>query len=281
MFLLHSLLNESAKYNKKMMNRTSMGRGMEVLQALAAASRTSESPWKVSQLARCMGRERSQVSRVLSRSASSGIVEVNRQGYRLCVSTYATAQALTEQRLRGDGLTVLEQLSRTVGESCFLGELYADSTITVVECIAGNTDLFASWLGRAYPAFNSDAGQATLWDASDEEIRDVFSHTQFGNGGPRAAKDVEEFIERLKKARERGYAIIDEEAEAGLLSVAAPVFDFRGENIAALQIVGERTRLADRISLLGESCAHAAAELSSLLGWVAAPTGDVPQPVRK
>lgn len=239
---------------------------MEVLLSLAEESGETESPWRVSQLAQAMRRERSQVSRVLAQSAASGWLDAGDDGYRASVSTYATAQALTERRLRSDGLTALERLSRRVGESCFLGELYGDSTVTIAESIAGNPDLFASWVGRAYPAVTSDAGQATLWDAGDAEIRAVLAHADFGAGGPRAARSLDEFIERLRAARKRGYSVVDEEAEAGLFSVAAPVFDFRGENVAALQIVGERARLHTRVAELGAACVAAAQELSSLLG---------------
>ena len=67
-------------------------------------------------------------------------------------------------------------------------------------------------------------------------------------------------------ARRRGYAIVDEEAEAGLYSVSAPVLDFRSEVIAAVQIVGERAKLVERTALLGAECRAAADRLSAELG---------------
>lgn len=243
-----------------------MGRGMEAVLALAASTGTTETPWRVSRLAVAMRRERTQLSRTLAQSAAGGLLENTRQCYRTSVNTYAIAQALTEQRLRIDGLTVLEQLSHQVGESCFLGELYGDSTVTIAEYIGKDSELFASWVGRAYPAFNSDAGQATLWDADDDEVRGVLARAKFGTGGPRAAKTVDEFIARLREARTRGYSVVDEEAEEGLFSIAAPVFDFRSENVAALQIVGERERLIHRVPQLGQACMKAADELTALIG---------------
>ncbi|MFT3875128.1 MAG: IclR family transcriptional regulator C-terminal domain-containing protein [Propioniciclava sp.] len=257
-----------------MVKRSSMGRGMEVLQTLAAASGASESAWRVSGLAQSMERERSQVARTLAQSASSGLVEGRRRGYRISANAYAIAQALTESRLRADGLAVLERLSRRVGEACFLGELYGDSTVTIAEFTGKDPGAFASWIGRAYPAFTSDAGQAALWDADDDEVRAVLQDSPFGTGGPRAATSVEEFLDRLHQARARGYSIVDEEAEAGLFSVAAPVFDFRGETVAAVQIVGERDRMAARVVQLGQACQEAADELTSLIGGVRPESGE-------
>ncbi len=251
-----------------------MGRSIEVLLSLAEHSGDTSSPWRVGQLATAMERERSQLSRTLSQALTSGLVEHTRGGYRTSVLTYGIAQALTSQRLRTDGLTVLERLSERTGESCFLGELFGDSTVTFAESLAGDTELFASWVGRAYPAVSSDAGQATLWDASDDEVRAVLAGTDFRSGGPNAAASPEDFLARLATARERGYSIVDEEAEDGLFSVAAPVFDFRGEAVAALQIVGERTALAPRVAELGAACAEAARELTALIGGRLAAGGD-------
>lgn len=234
---------------------------MEALSALAAATSASPVGASVTEVAGALGRDRSQVSRTLAALSTHGLAERAHSNYRVSTQPYASAQALTEFRLRTDGLTVLERLSSRVQTPCFLGELNGDSTVTIAESIPGNSGLIASWVGRAYPAFCSDAGQATLWDADPSEVRAVFAQTDFSTGGPRAARNTEDFIERLTTARARGYSIVDEEAEPGLLSVAAPVFDYRSENVAALQIVGTRAALASRIAELG---AHVRAEANAL-----------------
>lgn len=251
-----------------------MGRSFEVLLTLAERSGTTSSPWRVTQLASAMGRDRSQVSRTLSQSLASGLVENTRLGYRPSALTYGIAQAITHQRLRTDGLTILEQLAELTGEACFLGELFGDSTVTFAEALASETELFASWVGRAYPAVSSDAGQATLWDARPKEIEAVLGSTKFGQGGPHTATSLTDFLDRLQLARGRGYSVVDEEAEEGLFSVAAPVLDFRGEVVAALQIVGEKHRLAPRVTDLGEACAAAAKKLTTRIGGFDGTLGD-------
>ena len=70
---------------------------------------------------------------------------------------------------------------------------------------------------------------------------------------PTLRADVDDFLARLEAARERGYSIVDEEAEPGLYSLAVPVRDFKGEVVAALQIVGIKDRLEPR----REACAAA------------------------
>ncbi|HWU45441.1 MAG TPA: IclR family transcriptional regulator [Humibacter sp.] len=247
--------------------RSSMGRGLEILGALADLTAEPPHRAKVSDVVATLHRERSQVSRTLKFLADTGLAVRDGAFYQLGWGWYAQAQALSARRLREDGLTVLESLSADTGEAAFLGCLQGDSTITIAESVPKRTRLIGSWVGRAFPAFCSDAGQAVLWDADDDEVRAVFARTDFTSSGPNAAPGVEEFLKRLRDARDRGYSIVDQEAEPGLYSVAAPVRDFRGESIAALQIVGVRRELVERTTELGRECANAAATLSTMLGW--------------
>lgn len=246
---------------------SSVGRAFEVISCLADL--TSRAPLGVSvrDVARALGRERSQISRTLSALAEQGLV-VRGEGrtYRTAWQWYTAAQDIAYRRLHGAGLSVLDQLAEATGEACFLGVLHGDATVTIAESVPAASGLIGSWTGRAYPAYCSDAGQSVLWDATDQEVRAVFADTRFDSPGPRAPRSVDEFLERLRAARSRGFAVVDEEAEAGLYSVSAPVWDFRDEVVAAIQVVGERARLEPHTDSAGAACVRAAHELSAALG---------------
>ena len=55
----------------------------------------------------------------------------------------------------------------------------------------------------------------------------------------------------IRKVREQGYAVIDQELEPGLVAAAVPVKNLRGETIAALNICGHtmQTSLEKLVSL--------------------------------
>ena len=245
---------------------SSMGRGFDVVTALARRSASGEEV-TVNSLAGDLGRERSQVSRSLSALTSLGLVERRRdRGLALGWSWYANAAELTDRRLHTHGIPALDALSAELGEAAFLGVLQGDSTVTVLESLPAGSRMIGSWIGRTYPAYCSDAGRATLWDAADDEVRAVFSRTAFRPQGPRSPRSVDELLERLAADRLRGYSIVDEEAEPGLYSVAAPVWDFRGEVIGAVQVVGAKEDLFRRSDECGTACARAASTLSRRLG---------------
>jgi IclR family transcriptional regulator, KDG regulon repressor len=61
--------------------------------------------------------------------------------------------------------------------------------------------------------------------------------------------------------------VVDEEFEAGLVGVAAPVRDFRGRIVAALNVSAPRFRLGRRLDAAGREVRAAADALSERLGW--------------
>ena len=233
---------------------SSMGRG--IMAILAVGSRTADGlpGGTVADIAADLGKDRSQVSRSLRTAQQEGfLARGDHRSYALDWSLLTDAQLLTEQRLQTDGVTALEGLAAETDEGCFLGILSGDSTVTVGERVPASSNMVGSWLGRPYPAYCSDAGQALLWEASDDEVRTVFSGVAFVRHGPKTPVDVDDFLSRLRTARARGYSIVDEEAEPGLYSLAVPIRDFKGDVVAALQTVGAKTRLEPR----RESCAKA------------------------
>ena len=237
-----------------MSKTSSMGRG--IMAVLAVGSRNSDGMpgGTVADIAADLGKDRSQVSRSLRAAQQEGfLARRGHRSYTLNWSLLTDAQLLTEQRLQTDGVTALEGLAGETDEGCFLGILSGDSTVTVGERVPASSNMVGSWLGRHYPAYCSDAGQALLWEASDDDVRTIFSDVAFVRHGPNTPADVEDFLSRLRAARERGYSIVDEEAEPGLYSLAVPIRDFKGDVVAALQVVGAKTRLEPRL----EVCATA------------------------
>jgi IclR family transcriptional regulator, pca regulon regulatory protein len=225
---------------------SSMGRGIMALLAVGSRNAAGLPGGTVAEVAADLGKDRSQVSRSLRGAQQEGFLARRERSYALDWSLYTDAQLLTAQRLQSDGATALEGLAAETDEGCFLGVLSGDSTVTIGERLPPSSNLVGSWLGRPYPAYCSDAGQALLWGASDSEVRTVLANAAFVRQGPNTPADIEDFLTRLRAARVRGYSIVDEEAEPGLYSLAVPVRDFKNDVVAALQVVGSKARLEPR-----------------------------------
>src|ERR1700677_3935358 len=73
--------------------------------------------------------------------------------------------------------------------------------------------------------------------------------------------------EDLLRARERGYALDDEEHAVGLRCIASAIFDERSDPIAAISVSGPMVRISDeRVPLLGEAVRRKAFAITAQLG---------------
>ncbi|MFB9652677.1 MULTISPECIES: IclR family transcriptional regulator [Pseudarthrobacter] len=247
---------------------SSMGRGIMALFAVGARHAAGHPGGTVADIAADLGKDRSQVSRNLRGAEKEGFLrKAGQRTYSLDWSVLTDAQLLTERRLQSDGATALDTLAAGTDEACFLGVLHGDSTVTIGESVPASSNLVGSWLGRPYPAYCSDAGQAVLWEASEAEVRTVFADVLFVRHGPNTPADVDDFLARREAARKRGYSIVDEEAEPGLYSLAVPVRDFKGDVVAALQIVGIKDRLGPRRKACADALVAQGAWLEQRLGY--------------
>lgn len=90
--------------------------------------------------------------------------------------------------------------------------------------------------GSRLPAYCSSMGRVLLAALSDAQARDLLARTERHANTDRTLTDIEAIVAELGRVRERGYAIIDQELELGLRSIAVPLKNQRGETIAALNV---------------------------------------------
>jgi len=127
-----------------------------------------------------------------------------------------------------------------------------------------------NWIGRNTPAYCTSAGKALLIDRTPAELEALFAGRPFVASAPATARSVAELAKAIGAARDRGYAVADEEMDAGLTAAAAPVRDAPGRIVAAINVSGPSFRMRPRLADVGAAVAAAAAELSARLGQAAA-----------
>jgi DNA-binding IclR family transcriptional regulator len=248
-------------------NSSSIHRMVDLLRALGSAQAGQDSSYGVLEIARRVGREKTQVSRALKALAETGLVERDPDtlAYRLGWQFYALAVNAGDRRLRDTAVPVLRRLVATVKERAHLSVLRNGAVLTVVSESPLRAVQVADWVGRTSPIQATSSGRALLMDWSDEHVVELLSETSFGPAGPNAPRDVDTFLARLRQARARGYAVSDEEFEEGLVATAAPVRDFQNGIVAALNVSAPKFRVEGEIDRMGRAVQTAAAHLSSEL----------------
>lgn len=122
--------------------------------------------------------------------------------------------------------------------------------------------------GTRFPVYCTSMGKALLSDLSRQELLDLLGEGPFPLQGPNTITSLDALVIELKKVRQQGFAVNDEELAAGLRSIAAPVRDHNKKIVAAinLSIVGPRISRQELESLLGPKIVNTARQISSALG---------------
>jgi IclR family KDG regulon transcriptional repressor len=247
---------------------SSLQRAIAILVALGSDAVTQRDSVGVIDIARLVGREKSQVSRALKTLADAGLVDRDPEtlGYRLGWRLFTLAACAADQHLLAIAPRILRELVGVVGERAHLSVLEGPEALTVLSESPARAIIQAvSWVGRPTPLHSTSSGRALLFDHTDEEVRGLLAEAEFRVTAPNAPRDVEDLLARLHRARHSGYAVADEEFEAGLVAVAAPVRDFRGRVVAALNISAPKFRLGHNLDTAGLHVKAAAAHLSCAL----------------
>jgi IclR family transcriptional regulator, pca regulon regulatory protein len=133
-------------------------------------------------------------------------------------------------------LPYLEQLSVEVHEASSVGVL-DDTEVAYVARVPANRVMTVSiGLGTRFPAYRTSLGRALLAALPDDEVTAIWERSDRREPTPRTVDRVEALLEQLATVRERGYALVDQELELGVRSIAAPLHDAGGRTVAAINI---------------------------------------------
>lgn len=240
----------------------SVRRALEILRLLG------ERPLRVQAVAEAIGREKSQISRTLKLLAEAGFVERDpvtleyRPGWQL----FALARSAGDSRLIGAAPAVLRRLVRELGEPAYLTVLQGDAALTVATEHPTRSLMAREWIGRTAPLSCTAAGRALLGGRSGAEVAELTGGSPLP-GTARAPHDLDDLLARLNTERGQGYVAVVEEWEPGLVAAAAPVRDFTGEVVAAVNVSAPVFRLPpEALPAVTSAVRQAAADLSTALG---------------
>lgn len=138
--------------------------------------------------------------------------------------------------LREIALPHMEQLSAEVGESCSLAVLDAQDVVYVARIPVRRIITGVITIGTRFPAYATSLGRVLLAGLEAPELDAYLSKVWLRPFTERTVTSIEDLEAALEEVRRDGYALVEEELEVDLVSVAAPVHDGTGRVIAAVNI---------------------------------------------
>jgi IclR family transcriptional regulator, pca regulon regulatory protein len=139
----------------------------------------------------------------------------------------------------------LEQLSERVGEASSVGVLEGSDVVYVARIPANRVMTVSIGLGTRFPAYRTSLGRALLSALPDDEVAAIWEQSERREPTPHTVTELAELQRRLAVAREEGFALVDQELELGVRSVAAPLHDAAGRTVAAVNVSTHASRTSE------------------------------------
>jgi IclR family pca regulon transcriptional regulator len=228
----------------------SLERGLAVIRAFDA----DHPELTLSEVARDCGLTRAAARRFLLTLADLGYVRADGRVYRLTPRVLELGYSyLSSFSLAQIAAPHLEQLVDNTRESSSLCVLDGDDIVYVARVPARRIMTVAVTVGTRFPAHVTSVGRVILAHLPEAEIEVRLARVELTPLTARTIDSVAVLRTELERVRRQGYALVDQELEEGLRSIAAPVRDRGGEVVAAVNIpvqAGRTTLAALRRDLL-------------------------------
>ncbi len=130
----------------------------------------------------------------------------------------------------------LERLVALIRESSSLCVLDGDDIVYVARVPTHRIMTATITVGTRFPAHVTSVGRVLLAQLPDEELDVRLARADLRPLTARTIVSADLLRTELRRVRRQGYAIVDQELEEGLRSVAVPVRDRDGEAVAAVNV---------------------------------------------
>lgn len=166
----------------------------------------------------------------------------------------------------------LNILRDETGCSAHLGVLDGRDVVYLVRCAANRTLTSNIQVGARLPAYAASMGRVILAFLPPDEVARLHEGAEFTSFTSQTAVSLAALRQKLDSDRHHGYVVSRAAFEAGIASVAAPLFDASGGVIGAVNVsTPEASASADLLETeILDAVLAAAKEISSWLGYAGA-----------
>lgn len=217
---------------------------MDILSILSS----TKEPLSVSQLSRELGAPKSSTFEILTTMVSKEFLEFDDtlKTYKPGIKLFEVgASYLNNTDLTSEARPYLESLVKRTGETAFLA-IPSDGDIVYLDKVEASSSIrTTATLGTRNPMYLTGLGKALLAAYPNQKVEEIMSNKNFIPATANSIKNIESLMLDLKNIRRRGYAIDDQENEEDIYCIAAPLWDYTNQPIAAISIAGLASRMKE------------------------------------
>ena len=212
---------------------TSLARGLAVIKAFTEQRRKLT----IAQVSQRTGIPRAAARRCLYTLERMGYVDADKHTYTLRPKILALGHAyLSSTPLAVSAQPVLDRVRSALNESCSLAILDGDDILYLARSAASRIIAVQLNVGSRLPAYCTAMGRALLAHLPERDLDAYLARVELRPFVDRTVTSPDDLRRLLVAAREAGYAVVDQELEIGLRSIAVPVRGTSGAVVAAINV---------------------------------------------
>lgn len=246
----------------------SLVKALGILEFLSDGSHDS---YTLTEISRGLRLHVSTVHRLLVNLVRQGFVEPDAVtgGYKLGFRVLRMGlRVLDRLDFRRVADPLLRQLNQQTQETVHLAILQGDRAVSIEKFGSPQPVGLTAPLGGVILLHCTGVGKTLLAFQEEEVVKRIAE----SNGLERQTSHTITSLPQLKKElahiREEGFAVDNEEAVEGLRCVAAPIFDHRGQAVAAFSVAGPATRVTPaRVPEIARLVCETSRQISYRLGF--------------
>ena len=211
----------------------SLARGLKVIETFEGHKQGQT----VADVARETGLSRAAVRRLLMTLQTLGYAESDGRIYSLKTRVLKLGFSyLSSASLPTLAQPILEQVTEEVHESSSLTVMDGDQIVYIARSTAKRVMSVGLSVGSRLPAYCTSMGRILLASWPDPQLDDYLKRVELKSMTPKTVIEKSKLAELIHKVREDGFALVDEELELGLRSIAVAVKSRQNETVAAMNI---------------------------------------------
>lgn len=205
---------------------------------------------KITEISQRMGLHKSTVHSLLKTLILHGYLAQNVDSgkYKLGLKLIEKGQLLLQSLdVRAVARGNLSALSASTGQTTHLVILNEGQGVYIDKVEGEKAAIRYSRLGRRVPLHCSAVGKVLTAFQSEEKRENLLHVYTFTSHTPHTIINRDTFLEELVLIRKQGYAVDNQENEAGVRCVAAPIFDHTRQVVAAISLSTMISSVGDEV----------------------------------
>ncbi|WP_414474907.1 IclR family transcriptional regulator [Microvirga sp. M2] len=168
-------------------------------------------------------------------------------------------------RLMAIAEPIMDDLCRAVGETVLLGVSGATGIKTIAKVVSDQIVHYDHDISVEIAPYCTAMGRVLMAYSPVQQVDSMLSAWPLVKRTPKTVTDIDELRQIIRRTRDQGYAIVEEEFASGGTGIAAPIFDQNRQILAMLDVGAVTSRFHDKRDMVIRHLCRSAEQMTNAI----------------